>query len=80
MGYYFYLPVDHNVIVSRYAVFLEKKFIQDGDSERKIQLEESVSEEQRAIEPVEPTPPRRSSRITRPLERYIDMLKKNIEK
>ena len=27
MGYYFYLPKDHNVIVSCYAVFLKKEFI-----------------------------------------------------
>ena len=45
MGYYFYLSKDHNVIVSCHAVFLEKEFIQDGGSERKIELEEKVSEE-----------------------------------
>ena len=45
MEYYFYLPKDHNVIVSCHAVFLEKEFIQDGDSGRKIELKEKVSEE-----------------------------------
>ena len=38
MGYYFYLPEDHNVIVSRHAIFLEKEFIQDRGSGRKIEL------------------------------------------
>ena len=43
MGYYFYIPEEHNVIVSRHAVFLTKEFIQDGGSGRKIELEEKVS-------------------------------------
>ena len=45
MGYYFYLPEDHNMIMSRNTVFLEKEFILDGGSGRKIELEEKVSEE-----------------------------------
>ena len=43
MAYYFYLSEDHNVIVSHHAVFLEKEFIQDGGSERKIELKKKVS-------------------------------------
>ena len=54
--------------------------IHDGGSERKIQSEESVSEEQRVIEPKEPIPPRRSTRISHPLERYMDMLEEDVEK
>ena len=47
MGYYFYLFEDQNVIVSYHAFFLEKEFIQDRDSGRKIELEEKVSKEYR---------------------------------
>ena len=47
MGYYFYLLEDHNVIVSYHAIFLEKEFVQDEDSGRKIELEEKVSEKHR---------------------------------
>ena len=47
MEYYFYLPEDHNVIVSHHAIFLKKEFIQVGGSGRKIELEEKVSEEHR---------------------------------
>ena len=79
LGYYFYLSEDHNVIVSRYAKFLERDFIQDEGSRRKIQLEKSISEEQRVIEPKEPIPPRRSSTITCPSERYMGMLEEDME-
>ena len=47
MGYYFYLPKDHNMIVSRHAIFLEKEFIQDEDSRKKIKLEKKISKEHR---------------------------------
>ena len=36
--YYFYHPTEQNVIVSRHAIFLEKKFIQEGGSESNIEL------------------------------------------
>ena len=80
--YYFYLFENHNVIVSRHAVFLKKEFIQDGGSRRKIELKEKISEEHRVQEsepnnePVDvtPPPPRRSSRIFRPLERSLIFL------
>ena len=39
----------------------------------------SVSNEQRVIEPMEPIPPRRSSRISHPSERYMGMLEDDIE-
>ena len=68
------------MIVSRHAKFLKKEFIRDEGSGRKIQLKESISEEQRAIESEEPIPPRRSSRITHPSERYMDMLEEDVEK
>ena len=45
MGYYFYLSEDHNMIVSCHVIFLEKEFIQDGSSGRKIELKEKNSEE-----------------------------------
>ena len=47
MGYYFYLLKDHNIIVSCHDIFLEKEFIQDEGSGRKIKLEEKISEEHR---------------------------------
>ena len=88
--YYFYFPQDHNVIVSRNTIFLEKQFIQDGGSERLVELEEKVSEESRAIDPQKfivhepvvdvPQPPRRSSRISRPSEKYMGMLTKEVKK
>ena len=72
MGYYFYLSEDHNVIMSHYAVFLKKEFIQDEGNGRKIVLEEKVFEEHRVQEPKsssEPvdmisSPPHRLSRIS----------------
>ena len=39
MGYYFYFLQNHNVIVSRNAIFLKKQFIQDGGNGRLIELE-----------------------------------------
>ena len=86
MGYYFYLPKDHNVIVNRHVIFLEKKFIQDEGCRRKIELED-VSEEHQVQEPepsnepvdVVPPPSRRSSRISHPPERYLDILIENLE-
>ena len=89
MGYY-YFSQDHNVIVSRNAVFLEKQFIQDDSSGRLVELEEKVSEEPGAIDPQEsivyervvdvPLTPRRSSRVFRPLERYIGILTEKVKK
>ena len=75
------------MIIGHYAIFLEKEFIQDGDSGRKIELEEKVSEEHRVHEPelsnkpvdVIPPPPRRSNRIFHLLKRYLDILTKNLE-
>ena len=68
----------------------KKQFIQDSDSGRFVELEEKVSEEQRAIDPQEPIIhkpvvdipllPRRSSRVFRPPKRYIDMLTKKVKK
>ena len=51
MGYYFYLLEDHNMIVSHHVVFLEKKFIQDGGSGRRIELKKKISEEHQVQEP-----------------------------
>ena len=87
LGYYFYLPEDHNVIVSRHATFLEKQFIQEGGSGRLIELDEKVSEEQPARDQIEPNqpihinalPPRRSIRVSKPPERYLGMLTEDIK-
>ena len=88
MGYYFYLSEDHNVIVSHHASFLKKKFIPDGNSERKIELEEKVFEEHRVQEPepnsevvdvVSPSP-HRSNRISYPHERYLGIHTEYLEK
>ena len=87
MRYYFYLLEDHNVIVSHHIVFLKKKFIQDGGSERKIELEEKVSKEHRVQEPesisesvdVAPPVPRKSNRIFHSLERYLGILIEDLE-
>ena len=78
------------MIVSRNAIFLEKYFIQDGGSGRLVELEEKIFEEQRVIDPQksiihEPVfniflPPRRSSKIFRPPERYMDMLTEKVKK
>ena len=64
--------------MSRHAIFLEKQFIQDGGVGKLIRLEEKVSKEQRAKDPIEPNqiepvqtlipPPRRSDRISHPLK------------
>ena len=80
LGYYFYLSKDHNMIVSQHAKFLKRDFIQDGGNGSKIQLKESISKEQRAIEPVEPVSPCRSIRISRSLERYTSMLIEYVDK
>ena len=88
IGYYFYLPEDHNVIVSSHTIFLEKEFIQDGGSGRKIELEEIDSEEHQVQEPklsykpvdMVPPPPRRSSRVFHPLERYLGIISEDVEK
>ena len=78
------------MIVSQNTIFLEKQFIQDGGSERLVELEEKISKEQRAIDPQEliihklvvdvPLPPRRSSRIFQPPKRYMGILTKEVKK
>ena len=50
LGYYFY--TDHRVFVSRHATFLEKEFILEGNSGRKIELDE-VQEAQTTTDQVE---------------------------
>ena len=88
MEYYFYFSQDHNMNVSRNAIFLKKQFIQDSHSGRLMKLEEKISEEPRAIDSQEPIihepvvdvplPCRRPRRIFRPLERYMDMLMEEV--
>ena len=82
VGYYFYLPSEQKVFVSKHAIFLGKEFMHKGDSGSKIELDE-VQEEQtnndQSVDPEsiheidEPTytqEPRRSSRIRVVPERY----------
>ena len=90
MGDYFYFSQDHNVIVSWNVIFLKKQFIQDGGSRRLVELEEKVSEEQRAIDPQEPAihelvvdvllPSHGSNKVSRPPQRYIGMLTEEVKK
>ncbi len=78
------------MFVSRHAIFLENQFILDRGSGRKIELEEKVSEKQRVIDPIEPIstepvhdvpqPPRRSSRVSHPPDRYLGILEEDTEK
>ena len=39
IGYYFYNPTQQKVFVGRYAIFLEKEFVQEGGSGRSVELE-----------------------------------------
>ena len=84
LGYYFYLPIEQVVVVSRDAIFLEKEFLKEGGKGKKIMLDEESSKEAQQInqmnidQPEEPIPiknviiltPRKSSRVSHPLERY----------
>ena len=84
LGYYFYLPAEQVIVVSRDAIFLEKEFLKEGGMGRKIMLDEESSKEAQQIDqmdidqPEEPIPikkvitptPRRTSRVSRPPERY----------
>ena len=87
MGYYFYLPKDHNVIMSHHAILLENFFFQDGGTGRKIELEKKIFEEHRVQEPesiselvdVVPLLLHGSSRIFHPPERYLNILTENLE-
>ena len=76
------------MIVSHHAVFLKKEFIQDGDSGRKIELEEKIFEVHRVQESesnnelvdVIPPPSHKSSRISRPPKKYLGILIEDLEK
>ena len=84
LGYYFYLPVEQVVVVSRDAIFLKKEFLEEGGKGRKITLDEESSKEALQIEqmdinqPQEPIPiegvitltPKRTARVSHPPERY----------
>ena len=85
LGFYFYLPAEQLVIVSKDAVFLEKEFLTEGGIRRKIMLDEESSKEaiqqidQMVIDqPEEPIPiknvntstPRKSSRVSHLPVRY----------
>ena len=81
LGYYFYFPADHRVIISRNARFLENEFLEEGGSGRNIKLEVETNEPQTDIADdgmstqqtsVSDTnaPTRKSSRVSKPPERY----------
>ena len=50
LGYYFYLPAEQVVIVSRDIIFLEKEFLKEGGKGRKIMLDEESSKEAQQID------------------------------
>ena len=84
IGYQFYLPDEQIVVISRDATFLEKEFIQEGGAGRRIELNEISHEQQNDQEKndvpgkepmsidnnVTTQEPRRSSRVSRPTQRY----------
>ena len=87
-GYYFYLPTEQRVVISRDAIFLEKEFVQEGGIGREIKLDEESSAQQidQVSEPMDidqpvkeliqnenVTEPRRSSRVIRPPARYLNL-------
>ena len=77
------------MIVSRNTIFFEKQFIQDGGIGRIIKLKKNISQEQRAKEPEEPNqsepvltqpfPPRRSTKIFHPHEKYLGTIQEEVE-
>ena len=87
LGYYFYFPEDHNVIMSRHATFLEEQFIQIESSRRVVRLEETVSKKSSALDQGEPNsqkhttvnPPRRSGRLSHLPKRYLGIFQEKIE-
>ena len=85
LGFFFYLPAEQLIVVSKDAAFLEKEFLKEGSKERKIMLDEESSKEvmkqndQMEIDqPEELIPiknvvtltPRKSSRVSHPSVRY----------
>ena len=62
LAYFFYLPAEQVVVVSRDAIFLEKEFLKEGGIGRKIMLDEESSKEAQQIDqmnidqPEEPIP------------------------
>ena len=50
LGYWFYLPTEQVVIVSRDAIFLEKEFLKKGGKGRKIILDKESSKEAQKID------------------------------
>ena len=81
LGYYFYFPSDQRVWVSRNARFLEKEFLEECGMSRNIELKEGSEEPRTDIAEAGPStqqtsvsdtmvPARKSSRVSRPPERY----------
>ena len=82
LGYYFYLPAEQVIVVSRDAIFLEKEFLKKGGKGRKIASEEEsfneanqvdqidIDQESNTIENIITPTPRRSSRVSHLPERY----------
>src|SRR5262249_6285962 len=80
-GYQFYHPMEHKVLVARKAIFLEREYILQENSESQIELDEvqepatdSVSvDETTSVEPIQPASQdlRRSGRVPREPERYV---------
>ena len=84
LRYYFYLPTEQVVVVSKDAIFLEKEFLKEGGKEKKIMSDVESSKEAQQIDqtdfdqPEEPIPiknvitptSRRTSRVSCPSKRY----------
>ena len=82
LGYYFYIPSEQTIVISRDVVFLENQFIQEVGKERNIELDEESSKDQQndtmEIDQTHSEPElvkstktsRRSSRVSHPPERY----------
>lgn len=76
LGYYFYHPTEQKVFVSKFAIFLEKEFLQEGSKGNKVELEEEFNEPQNQpmipfeVGPSNTQPLRKSIRVSAPPERY----------
>ena len=87
-GYYFYQAEEQKLFVSFKAYFLEKKFLEEGTSARKVELGEvqqveGLTQSSRPTEPdlmgsnqepIEEAPLRRSDRVSRQSKRYYGFL------
>ena len=50
LGYYFYLPAEQVVVISRDVIYLEKEFLKESGKGRKIMLDEESSKKAQKID------------------------------